>query len=145
MKSGKKKCSPCVNSFLTSNSSTRSYKNGRLVSGYDTTYDSDDDTLDIKTYGDMSTIPNDLFIQNMLQKKHKGLMERLMDDFSVSLTPEHLYDSKKIGVTIAPIISSKYHPIFSKKISYKDNVSKKNGKSKNKKAKKSNASRKNKN
>jgi hypothetical protein len=132
MKSSKK-CSPCVNSFLKSNSSSRSYKNGRLISGYDTTYDSDDDTLDIKTYGDMSSIPNDLFIKNILHNRHKSLMEKLVDDFSVSLTPDHLYNAKKIGIDIAPIISSKYHPILNDTSSKKKDSKKK----KNKKGKKS--------
>jgi hypothetical protein len=145
MKAGKKNSCPCVNAFLKSNSSTRSYKNGNLVSGYDTTYDSDDDTLDINTYGNMAAIPNEEFIRNMLYRRqggHQSLINRLMSDFSVSSTPHDLYDAKKIGVSIIPIISSKYHPMFSQKGMAKKNDSKK--KSKGRKVKKGKASRKHK-
>lgn len=145
MKAGKKKCGSCVNSFLKSDSSSRFYKNGNLVTGYDTTYDSDDNTLDIKTYGHLATIPNDEFIKNLLQRNSKSLSERLMSDFSVSLTPDNLYDAKNIGVSISPIISSKYHPLFTQGIMINnENTKNKNKSRRTKKTKKSKASRKNK-
>jgi hypothetical protein len=112
MKAGKK-LSPCIKQYLNSNSSSRAFKNGKLISGYDATYDSDDSddgTLDINTFGDMASVSNDEFIKNML---HRSLHERLMNDFNISVSPDDLYESKKIGIRILPIISSKYHPLFS--------------------------------
>ena len=109
-----KNISPCVNSLYKTNSSSRSYKNGKLVSGYDITYDSgsdsdSDDGLEIKTYGDIENIPTRALLKGLL---HNSLYTRLKNDFDVSVSPGDLYDFKKIGSSVSPLLSQKYHPVF---------------------------------
>lgn len=107
-----KNISPCVKSLHKTNSSSRSYKNGKLVSGYDITYDSgsdSDDGLEIKTYGDIENIPTKDFVDGLL---HKSLSRRLKDDFKVYVSPSDLYDFKKIGLSVSPLFSQKFNPII---------------------------------